>query len=263
MVKLAVGVTATYSLYQGSTKVGYRIEQGHVKYDITREDYELFLSDLELNNLIYEALNAPKVQLVERGTLLVPEGLPDAGELSYSDLMVSQGYLQFTNTDTELKIKYNMYNKQIFNNELPVLVPVEWSKRMTRGAGLCKTRQVTSKHPVKGFIIGEYTHTVVMGVKYHENNPTEVEDTLVHEMIHVKLPEEIHGAQFHREMNRINREWGMSLTVYAEGEVEPTPVKYVYTCEKCNKNYNRRRRLDVTTHYCGVSGCKGRLYQSL
>lgn len=237
-------ITVLYKLYYNNELVGYRVAIRNVQYDMSLETFDLIQADFEPT--IHQNLNNPPspVNLIARGTQLVPEGLQTASEIEYSDFAELVGLKHMVQTDTELKRLYNKYNFEIFDDELPTLVGVEWSKTMHSGAGVCKTRRVN----------GELVFRIRLSVSYHELNPHEIMDTLVHEMIHVKHPRESHGYNFHREADRINRQHNMNIQVYAHGE---TKYKYLYTCTNCDQQYTRMRKLNLNRVVCGK--CRSKL----
>src|SRR5690606_15225155 len=87
----------------------------------------------------------------------------------------------------ELDQRYERFNRLYFENLLPRAddVTIEWSRRMTSAAGRCYTKRR---------IIRLSTH-------YHEKFPEEVDQTLLHEMIHLLVPN--HGPLFHLWLRRI------------------------------------------------------------
>ena len=248
MSELATKVPAIHVLnflmYNGEL-VGYRVKLKGVLFDVSVEDYDLILNDMKPPKINRDDIVPTYVDLIEEGTNLVPVGLPAAQELLYKDFARYIGLQFMGKTDTELKRLYNKYNREIFNDRLATFVAVEWSTRMTTTAGICKR---ITKDGVS------YT-LIQLSVSYHETNPNELMDTLVHEMIHVLLPKSHHGSPFLEEARRINEAFGMNITVYAHGEID---YKYIYECVECSQKYERMRRLDLSRARCGV--CRGKLY---
>lgn len=149
-------------------------------------------------------------------------------------------------TVEQLKELYTEYNNLMFNGNLTEDITIEWSKRMTRSAGSCEQK------------INRLTREVVevkikLGVAYHQEHPSEVIDTLVHEMVHVNNPDNGHGADFQADCRRINQSFGMNLQTRADKGVTP-PV--TYKCKDCGATFGRHRRMDTTKfrHGCTEKG---------
>lgn len=146
-------------------------------------------------------------------------------------------------TEEQLRELYTEYNNLMFNGKLTEDITIEWSKRMTRSAGSCEQR------------INRLTQKVVevkikLGVAYHEEHPSEVMDTLVHEMIHVNNPNDGHGASFQADCRRINESFGMSLKTRADKGVTP-PV--IYKCKDCGATFGRFRKMSTTKYRHGCT----------
>ncbi len=144
----------------------------------------------------------------------VPVVLPQKGEISTSRLP-SVG---------ELQQMYNRFNWQYFGGKLPP-VTIEYSTRMLC-AGSCNPRELLIK----------------MGRKYHQLFPSDIEDTLKHEMIH--LIHFNHDANFRREARRV----GTSIRAKSHPSLR-RPPKYIYHCKSCGAEYPRQKRLRMAS--CG------------
>lgn len=225
------------------------IENDEIKrvFDIGVDDLHLITKDFGV--VVLKSNKVSDIYLKEKGNQLVPIDAVNVSEMTYGEFAKTMGYYHLANTDVELKKLYNQYNSLCFNNELPILVGVEWSKRMPRGAGVCIQERNRRT--------GERISIIRLSISYHQRFPNEVVDTLVHEMIHVKHPYENHGPMFLNEMNRLNRQFGFNIKVYATGRAT---VKYVYACQNCGYEYERVKKLDLNRVRCGVKGCMGRLY---
>lgn len=230
------------NLIYNNELVGYRIKIRGVAFDISLEDYKLINHDMRPQKVTRDDIKPTPIRLVERGTQLVPEGLSEAPELLYRDYARYVGVAHMQKTDTTLKEMYNKYNREVFNNELPTLVAVEWSSKLTVTAGVCKRRVID----------GQLVNIIQLSISYHDKNPHELIDTLVHEMIHVKLPDNGHDRVFLAEADRINRQFNMNIGIYAEGDID---YKYLYECSVCSQKYERMRRLNTSKARCGV--CRG------
>jgi predicted SprT family Zn-dependent metalloprotease len=125
----------------------------------------------------------------------------------------------------ELYRLYDIFNMIHFKGKLP-RVRIEYSARM--------------------LIAGSYTPTlkvIKMGKKYHEIFRDEIEDTLLHEMIHIVYPN--HDARFKAVAHRL----GVSLRAKAHPDLR-APYKYLYVCPLCGKEYPRRKRYRMAS--CGI-----------
>lgn len=230
--------------------VGYRIRIRDTEYDISKKDKDLIQEDFDpFFDYVYET-KMSTVPLVRKGDLLVPVGLSEAPELTYAGYAKLNGLDYLAKTDTDLKIMYNYYNEQCFFNKLPKLVAVGWDNRLKRTAGVCK-RQLDNT-----FNYNEYIFSIWLSISYHRINPADLVSTLVHEMIHVKYPGLGHGKEFKQEMERLNKEFGFNISVYAHGELE---YKYIYECASCRYQYKRIRKIRNVSQY-SCSACGGRIY---
>ena len=238
-------------IYNGDC-VGWRIVFNGRFYDVALDDVELMIEDFGVTVYTIQKSRKP-IELIEKGSLLVPSDNSNEEEMNYNKFVNWIGLERLGKTDTDLKRLYNKYNKEIFNNELPTDVCVYWSNQMTAGAGVCKFQWSSESSRYEDFSIG-------MSVPYHNKYPEDVADTLVHEMIHMKYPDETHGRGFKSEMGRINSEFGMNITIYSKGRATEKKYNYVYACRECGQEYKRVRRHknDYRTSRCGV--CRGRIY---
>ncbi|GAB4315509.1 MAG: hypothetical protein Kow0074_03120 [Candidatus Zixiibacteriota bacterium] len=123
----------------------------------------------------------------------------------------------------ELTRRFIRFNARYFDNKLP-RATVRWSKRM-RIAGTCdRGRRV-----------------ITLSWAYHQHFPDDVDDTLLHEMIHLRLPH--HDAAFRREAERVG------ATVHCKEYPGLHPrARYVYICPNCQAVFHRTRRDRL---YCG------------
>jgi predicted metal-dependent hydrolase len=99
----------------------------------------------------------------------------------------------------DLKKLYIKLNEIYFNNKLPDVseVKLEWNASMTSTAGLC----VPSKKLIK------------ISYKYHNLHPKEINNTMAHEMIHLKYDN--HRIGFKKEAERITK-MGLEITIYTK-----------------------------------------------
>lgn len=123
----------------------------------------------------------------------------------------------------ELARRYAEFNLRYFRNALPP-VTIKWSNRM-RIAGTCDSRR----------------RIITLSHTYHTHFPDDVDDTLKHEMIHLRCPN--HDAAFRREAARV----GASVHCRDYPELHPR-ARYMYICPTCGQEYPRVRRAQL---YCG------------
>ena len=129
----------------------------------------------------------------------------------------------------ELARRYAEFNLRYFENTLPP-VTLKWSKRM-RIAGTCDSRR----------------RIITLSHTYHTHFPNDVDDTLKHEMIHLRCPH--HDAAFRREAARI----GTSVHCRDYPELHPR-ARFVYVCPTCSTEYPRVKRAQL---YCGRCARRG------
>lgn len=236
--------------------VGYRVDwtyrNGSSINDVSLKDFQLINEDFKFGYPGGILEHYPPIRLVEKGDLLVSEDGADVKELTYGTYASIRGRPKMKETDVDLKLLYNKYNREIFGGRLPTFVPVYWTNRMTASAGICRYswRKVNGEKQFFDFRIG-------LSIPYHEKFPHETVETLVHEMIHVLHPGKSHGREFQNEMHRIRREFGINVTIRS---TERATYKYIYECASCGYEYKRSRRINLATAVCGVRDCGGELY---
>jgi hypothetical protein len=103
---------------------------------------------------------------------------------------------------------------------------VEWSRRMSRSAGLCYFRR----------------HVVRLSWKYHAALPAEIPNTLKHELIHATGVLG-HGGRFRQEAHRLG------CDVHAQ-PMPRRPYKWVYACPACGVEVKTRRKVDLSCGKC-------------
>jgi rubrerythrin len=129
----------------------------------------------------------------------------------------------------ELAHRYAEFNLGYFENQLPA-VTIRWSKRM-RIAGTCDSHR----------------RIITLSHIYHTQFPDDVDDTLKHEMIHLRCPR--HDAAFRREAARI----GASVHCRDYPDLHPR-ARYIYFCPNCGTEFPRSKRAHL---YCGACGRRG------
>lgn len=129
----------------------------------------------------------------------------------------------------ELARRFAEFNLRYFANTLPP-VTIKWSNRM-RIAGTCDSHR----------------RIITLSHVYHTHFPNDVDDTLKHEMIHLRCPQ--HDAAFRREAARI----GTSVHCHDYPELHPR-ARFIYFCPTCNTEYPRVKRAQL---YCGQCARRG------
>jgi len=129
----------------------------------------------------------------------------------------------------ELVRRYEEFNRLYFDNLLPG-VTIRWSDRM-RIAGTCDSHR----------------RIITLSRPYHSHFPDDVDDTLKHEMIHLRRPR--HDASFRREAARI----GASVHCRDYPDLHPR-ARFIYICPTCNAEFPRVKRGHL---YCGRCARQG------
>lgn len=219
--------------------------------DIATDDLFLSLHDfsdvLGLENDINTVSSV--INLYEKGKYLKPLDTFDATQYTYSSFAELLGEKDLIKSDVDLKLKYNKFNTQYFSGNLPVKVCVRWSNKMTRGAGVARRVQ----YKTKGVVTRE-VHEIALSVPYHQKFPSELDDTLIHEMIHILYPDDSHGAKFKRAMHYFNREHGRNITIFCQ---ERAVINYIYGCANCNNRFERSNRLKSPLSRYHCPRCRG------
>jgi len=138
----------------------------------------------------------------------------------------------------ELYELYNKFNILFFYGKLPKPqeVKIEWSDRLSRSAGVCyKNRRI-----------------IRLSTSYHFKYPEDIESTLLHEMIHLKIKG--HGKEFQDELKRINS-LGGSVARYSKGPAKE--AKWEYICEGCGQTLRKYKRYPQNI-ICGICRSKFR-----
>ena len=125
---------------------------------------------------------------------------------------------------TELYRLFDLFNNVYFGGKLP-RVKIEYSTRMFSAGSYSPNRKM-----------------IRIGKKYHEIFPQDLEDTLKHEMIHIRHYR--HDAGFRAEAARI----GASMRAREHADLR-RPPKYIYVCPGCGMEYPRQKRLVMAS--CG------------
>lgn len=126
--------------------------------------------------------------------------------------------------EEELAGRFARFNQRFFEGELPTAV-IRWSSRM-RIAGMCDTRK----------------RIISLSRAYHTHYPGDIDDTLKHEMIHLRYPS--HNESFRREAKRV----GATIHCKEYPGLHPR-ARFVYICPHCRTVFHRSKRERL---YCGL-----------
>lgn len=137
-------------------------------------------------------------------------------------------------TESFLKRIFKKLNKKYFNGELETPT-FEWSTRMVYISGICITGGIN------GSIIR-------LSKDYIMEHPDDLENVLVHEMIHLIPHARNHSEGFKKELKRVNM-LGSTATRYCKRWY--SKVRHVYYCTNCYQTYYMAKRL-TPEHSCGV-----------
>lgn len=143
-----------------------------------------------------------------------------------SDAASASGAPILLPSESELYRRYKDFSIRYFDNATPAPedVTIQWSTRLTSSAGKC--------YP-KLNIIRLSTH-------YHAKFVDEVDETLLHEMIHLLVPN--HGPRFYAWMEHIRARGGV-VNRYSRERATPATYRWEYTCIGCGTKARRQRRL--------------------
>ena len=124
--------------------------------------------------------------------------------------------------ETYLKQLYEKYNKSYFDGLLPGIssqrVMIQLSRRLTATGGFC--RRVSWGR--------DYKYILTLSHHYLERFPEDVENLLLHEMIHILVRG--HGQGFQRWMAYINSFGIHQVNVHAKGRAKKPEYKWLYIC---------------------------------
>lgn len=167
--------------------------------------------------------------------LFIPQSVAPPPPATIHDRIKDYAYLTVNLADNpddrllpslkELNRRFDSFNELYFEGKLP-RVRIEYSERMSTMAG-------------------SYTPSVrliKLSRRYHELFPHEIDDTLKHEMLHIKNPR--HDRAFKLEAARI----GTSVKAQCHPSLR-RPPKFIYHCTACGKEYPRQKRFRMAS--CG------------
>ena len=151
-------------------------------------------------------------------------------------------------------------NRELFENQIPT-IPVAWSSRMTRSAGLFWWKE-RPKRQGDALECGIRLSWPLLGDRPHPD----LLGTLAHEMIHAWVALYLadlkhgHGVLFQTKMAEVNRmqsEFVVTQRHSFTAEVQ-RHAKHRWDCSQCGTVYRRQRNsIDLQRHRCGK--CRGHL----
>ncbi|GEM_PF-445914 len=206
------------SLYITDTQVKARVDSKRQKTAMRACNYELFQ---------FETLAPPPPATVDTKIRQATQAArPEVA--ARTDGAAARPTSELPGLD-ELYRLFDYYNWKYFGGRLP-RVKIEYSTRMTCAGSYSPNRRL-----------------IKIGRRYHEIFPQDLEDTLKHEMIHIRHYH--HDAKFKAEAVRI----GASLKAREHPNLR-RPPKYVYECPGCGAEYPRQRRLvQASCTYCSAN----------
>ena len=141
--------------------------------------------------------------------------------------------------DVELYTLFLRLNQEYFDNWLPKTLIVSRSSRLTRRAGACYF-YIYPNGTVKPL-------EICLSDKYLKRFPNEVENVLLHEMIHMKLGHIRHNQDFHNQMEFLNKTFNLGIKVIGYD------MHYFYQCNHCGRVYRFEDR--INTFLCKCEDC--------
>lgn len=152
---------------------------------------------------------------------------------------------------------FHHLNHDFFDGAIPA-IPIEWSRRLTRSAGVFWWKQAPSRPVRAGIRLSVPLLT--------RRSFADVQAILAHECIHAWIalcrqqPRHGHGPLFRAQCERINRQTqAFEVTLHHSFAAEVRQLaKYCWECTDCSQLYYRQRHtIDPERHRCGR--CRGYL----
>lgn len=134
---------------------------------------------------------------------------------------------------------YNDYRKLYFNNRLPKAnrITFEWTNNK-QSIGSCGKDTIN-------------TFTIRLSKPYHSFFPDELGDTLLHEMIHLRVSN--HSKKFYDEMKRI-QSLGGNVHRYTQHSLRDVLAGFCFECDCCHKQSKSFRNIDIEKYTCRCGG---------
>jgi predicted SprT family Zn-dependent metalloprotease len=174
--------------------------------------------------------------------------IPDQKHTIYEDNSIIEKIKEEYNNDfkkTRAEIKaidlYPIYEemKELYfsdKDKVTSEINLKWSARLTSSAGNCRAGSKLIK----------------LSVDYHRKHPEEIENTLIHEMIHLYISG--HPKKFHDEIARINKQAGKE--VVSRYSQESANVSHVAYCPKHKVIGTKTRKPKSGRYRCRACGSK-------
>ena len=171
----------------------------------------------------------------------------------------------FKNDKFELtKNLFTLFNKSVFNDQLPQSMEIIWKKRLLKTAGQthCKRRTTTyTKSDGSNITSVQYEASISLSEKVIDC-PSRLRDTLIHEMCHAAVwildnQNEGHGP-FWKFWAGKAKSTHPELPIIKRCHSYDIDYKFYYKCNRCETRIGRHSKsIDTSKKVCGK--CRGRL----
>ncbi|KAJ8955544.1 hypothetical protein NQ318_001374, partial [Aromia moschata] len=157
--------------------------------------------------------------------------------------------------DQLLKVLFNLYNENIFDNAIPKETEFQWNERMRGTAGYCVCRKITRRTGVVERNVRIVLSTKVIDEAYR------LRDTLLHELCHaatwiVNCVSDGHGQYWKAWAYKAMKTFP-ELPPIKRCHDYVVNTKYTYKCTGCGYSIGRHSKsLDVERKRCGY--CRGK-----
>lgn len=155
-----------------------------------------------------------------------------------------------TNKEALCKVLYKLYNERVFDDKLPLDMPIEWNIRMRGTAGYCY-----NKKSVKSLSGVVKSSRIVLATKILDT-PDRLRDTLIHEMCHAAawLLNDVsdgHGPFWTGWANKAMKMFPELPPIRRCHDYE-IKTKFTYRCTVCGYSIGRHSKsLDIEKKRCG------------
>ncbi|KAH7731563.1 Acidic repeat-containing protein [Aphelenchoides avenae] len=190
---------------------------------------------------LYPELNIP----AKKSTKKTDQDSYDDNEFIYSldstdeevNKYASKRYFE-RNKDEFCRRVYSIFNKHIFNSQLPEDLPIEWNPRLLKTAGYFKRR----------------AGVIELSTKVCDS-PARVRDTLLHEMCHAAVAkiddvDEKHGKNFRKWGRRCGKKFPR-LPPVERCHSYKINTKYTFICRGCLRKIGRHTKSLKACPSCG------------
>lgn len=134
--------------------------------------------------------------------------------------------------------RFRVLNELYFDGLFPNDLKISLSRRLYRKAGICLFQVINGTvRPIE----------IRLSSKYLELYPDDLENVLLHELIHLKLGHINHDNSFVEELQRLNKKYGLHIRVKGK------PLFFKYGCKICGKEYLVCEKIkDLSSYVCSV-----------